>query len=108
MKIFPCGVAILVQPLKLEDVDSVYKKIKAAGLAVPDLSEKKREQAAIDVGVVVAIGALAWKDWGDGSPWAKVGDVIMHARHAGRVVMNEEERMLLINDEDVLCTIEGV
>jgi co-chaperonin GroES (HSP10) len=102
-----CGARVLVKPLRLEEADDVYKKIKAAGLEVPDSDEVKREKAALDKGRVVSVGPLAWYDWKDGEPWAKEGDLIMWARHAGRVVeKNGDDVLVIINDDDVLCVLE--
>lgn len=98
-----CGARLLVKPLQLEEADSVYKAAKKAGIAIPESDEKRREQAALDKGVVIQVGALAWFDWGDGTPWAKVGDSVIWARHAGKVVEVDNERYLILNDEDVIA-----
>lgn len=101
------GPRVLVKPFKLSEVDEVYKKVHQAGLAIPETRELQREKAAIDSGVVLSIGSLAWHDMGDGTPWAKVGDKVMWARHAGKVIDKEgEESLVVINDEDVVGLIE--
>jgi co-chaperonin GroES (HSP10) len=103
------GPRVLVRPFKLEETDEVYKKIKQAGLVVPDLDEKRREQAAIDKGIVISVGQLAYKDWGDGAPWVQVGDEVMWAKHAGKTVDYDEktgDRLVIINDEDIICKQE--
>jgi len=67
--------------------------------------QRKLERAAIDTGIIVSVGPNAWKGWDDGTPWAKVGDEVFFARHAGKVLVDEdtEEEFLIINDEDVLA-----
>lgn len=110
MQIRVLGPRLLVKPHKLEDVDDIYKKIKAAGLHIPDFTEKRREEAAIDQGVVISVGELAWKDWNDGTPWVKEGDEVMWARHAGRIVKFDEktgDRLIILNDEDIICKVEN-
>lgn len=101
-----CGTRVLVKPYKLEEVDEVYKAVKRAGLAIPDLDEKRREEAALDKGVVVQVGTLAWFDWGDGAPWAKVGDKVIWARHAGKVVEIDGVRHLILNDDDIIAVTD--
>jgi co-chaperonin GroES (HSP10) len=104
------GPRLLVKPFKLEEVDELYKRIKAAGLHVPEMDEKRREQAAIDEGMVISVGSLAWKDWGDGTQWVKEGDKVMWARHAGRTVDYDEksgDTLVILNDEDIICKVDG-
>lgn len=104
------GPRVLVKPFKLEEVDDIYKKVKNAGLAIPDTNERRREEAAIDEGVVVSVSALAWSDWKDPTPWCKEGDRVMWARHAGKVVDYDErsgDRLIILNDEDVICRVDG-
>lgn len=100
------GARVLVRPFKLEEIDETYKKVKAAGLEVPNLREKRLEEAALDQGTVVAVGDLAWYDWGDGQPWASIGDKVLWARHAGKTVEIDGEKHLILNDEDVVAVIE--
>lgn len=104
------GPRVLVRPFKLEEVDEVYKRVKSAGLAIPRLDEKRREEAAIDEGVVVSVGALAFKDWGDGTPWVKEGDRVVWARHAGKTVKYDDktdDRLVIVNDEDIIAVTDG-
>lgn len=109
MAIKVAGPRVLVKQHKLEDVNPTFKAAKAAGIAIPEnLREVKLEQRALDKGVVLQIGSLAWKDWGDGTPWCAVGDEVQYARHAGKVVKEKEEseeEFVILNDEDIICVI---
>lgn len=108
MKVSVQGPRVLVKPYKLEEVDEIYKKIKAAGLEIPETDEKRREQAAVEKGVVVSIGSLAYKDWGDGTPWCRVGDSVVWARYAGKVIAIDGVDHYILNDEDIIAvTSEG-
>ena len=55
-------------------------------------------------GTVVDIGAECWPDQ---EPWCKVGDLIAWSKFAGKFVIDEnEDKFVIINDQDVLCTLE--
>ena len=104
-RLVPVGKHLLVKAHKLEDVDPVYKRVKAAGLAIPELKEKKLQERAVERATVVAISSSAWKDWFDGKPWCSVGDDIIFAKYGGHVITEGTEEFILLNDEDVLCVI---
>lgn len=101
---------ILVRQDKLEDKDEAF----AAGARIPGFEvikdERKREQAAIDTGVVVAIGATAFRDFGVESP-IKVGDYVVYAKYGGKTMIDPEDKTqyVALNDEDVIAivTTEG-
>jgi co-chaperonin GroES (HSP10) len=107
----PKAIGLVVRPDKLEEADPVYARAKAAGLALAPHDDLKREQAGVDKGTVVALGGVAFQAYG-GSPedWCQVGDYIAYARYAGKTVKDPEtgEDLLIINDEDYVCTIIGV
>ena len=103
----PCGHRLIVKPLLLEDVDTTWKAAKAAGLAIPDLRERRLEKAAIARGTVLAIGPTAWKDFQSG-PWCQVGDIIMFAKYSGSFVKEtpDSDEVVVLNDEDVILVIK--
>lgn len=70
----------------------------------PDLEKSKQ-----DTGVLVHIGSQAWQDFGDGSPWAEVGDRVVFARYGGNKVVDPEteEEYIVLNDKDINAVIEG-
>lgn len=97
---------ILVKPFKLEDFDPVYKQAAAAGIHVPKLAEKVREEQAVDRGIVIAIGPEAFKEWTQ--DWVvTVGQEIFFAKYAGKRLKDPytEEECIALNDEDVVAVI---
>ena len=111
MPINVVGPRILVKQDKLEDINPLFKAAKAAGIALPEASrEVKLEQRALDRGTVLQIGLLAWEDWGDSAPWCAVGDKVLYARHAGKIIKEQEgedaEEFVILNDEDIIAVLE--
>jgi co-chaperonin GroES (HSP10) len=104
----PAGHRVLVRPDKLEDTDPVYAAAKKAGIELARKDDFKREQAAVDQGVVISLGSTAFKDFG-GEPWCGEGDYIAYARHAGKYVTDPEtkEEFIILNDEDVVAVLKG-
>lgn len=100
------GHRVLIQPLKIEEVDETFKRAKAAGLYLGETDELRREQNAVDKGTVVSIGSTAFKDFG-GDPWCAVGDLVAFAKYAGKYIEDPEtkEKYLIVNDEDVLSVL---
>lgn len=105
--IIPLIHRIVVKPEALDEFSSDVRRLKAIGLTVPELADAKRAQAAVDRGVVISIGATAYKDYGIESP-VKVGDVVNYARFAGKIIEDPvtEESFILLNDEDLICIIK--
>lgn len=106
----PCGHRLVVKPYKQEEVDEVLKKAKESGfLDNFEIinSNKKREDASVDTGVVTAIGPTAWNDFG-GIPWCKVGDEILFAKFAGKFVEDPDtnDTVCILNDEDVVAVVK--
>lgn len=104
--IIPVLHRILVKPNKLEEEDKSYKSAIGAGIIIPELDQRKREQAAVDRGIVVQVGDTAFTDFGAVSP-VKAGDYIAYAKHAGKYVRDPEteEDFLILNDEDIVCIL---
>lgn len=99
---------ILVKPEKFEDFSKDIQYAKRIGLVVAETEEKKRAEASVDRGEVVAIGATAFKDFGVDCP-IKIGDIVNYARYSGKHLedANSEEKYILLNDEDVLSLIKS-
>lgn len=106
--IIPCGHRLLVKPFKQTEVDEVYKKsqefLKNFEIVNPN---KDREDASVDVGVVVSIGATAWQNDSHGfTPWCAVGDKIVFAKFAGKFIKDGDVNYCILNDEDVCAIIK--
>lgn len=101
--IIPLLHRILVKVDKIEDKDEAFKRAHAAGIYI-QRDEREREQAAIDTGIVVAIGDTAFKDFGTASP-IKVGDYVCYAKYGGKAMEDPytKEKFVALNDEDVIA-----
>ena len=107
MKFIPLGHRVLVRQMKLEEFDPTYKKVSSV-IVIPETEDRKREQNAVDMGVVEAIGPTAFKDFG-GDPWVKVGDKVYFAKYAGKILKDHnkpEDQFVLLNDEDLCASVE--
>lgn len=100
-----CGHRLLVKPILLEESDEVYKSAKALGLELIR-EDTKREAESVDKGIVMQIGATAFKDFG-GDYWCHVGEMIVYAKFAGKLVKDPvtKEDYIVLNDEDVVAVI---
>jgi len=104
----PCGHRLLVKPFKQEQVDEIMRKHSEFLSTLTVINDnKKREDASVDRGVVVAIGPTAWRDFG-GEAWCKVGDEILFAKFAGKFTTDPEtgEDFAILNDEDVVAVVK--
>jgi len=91
----PAGHRVLVLP---EEV----KEKTDGGIYLPQQA-KDREQAAVIVGTLVAVGPQAWDGFGDGKPWAGVGDDVIFAKYGGAVVKGiDGKEYRILNDEDIV------
>jgi len=97
----PTGWRMLVLPFKMKE------KTKGGVILAEDTLE--RQQVASQVGLVMAMGPQCYKDkerYPEG-PWCKVNDWIMFARYAGSRIKIEGGEMRLLNDDEVLATIDS-
>ena len=83
--------------VKLDNV----KEETPGGLVIPDSVQNLAKYNAI-VGKVYSIGEGCWKDFGDGSPWAKVGQEVLFAKNAGWMLEEDDGDYRIMNDEDVI------
>lgn len=106
MAINPILHRILVKQDSLEDKDDNFAAARRAGIVIVE-NEHKREQAAIDTGVVVTIGPTAFRDFGLDSPPIKVGDKVVFAKYGGKVIEDPatNEKFVALNDEDVIAVL---
>lgn len=100
-KFVAIGFRVHVKP----DVNETEVAAKRAGLVLAPTQDRRQEQLAVDTGVVVDIGPTAWTDYG-GTPWVKIGDKVVYARHAGYAVGEDEDKILVVNDGDIVTKME--
>ena len=97
----PTGWRMLVLPFKMKE------KTKGGVILAEDTLE--RQQVASQVGLVMAMGPQCYKDkerYPEG-PWCKEKDWIMFARYAGSRIKIEGGELRLLNDDEVLATIDS-
>ena len=97
----PTSWRLLVLPFKMKE------KTKGGVILAEDTLE--RQQVASQVGLVMAMGpdCYADKDRYPDGPWCKEKDWIMFARYAGSRIKIEGGEMRLLNDDEVLATIDS-
>ena len=97
----PTGWRLLVLPFKMKE--------KTKGGIVLAETTLERQQVASQVGLVLAMGPQCYKDkerYPEG-PWCKVNDWVMFARYAGSRVKIEGGEIRMLNDDEVLATIDS-
>ena len=97
----PTGWRLVVLPFKMKE--------KTKGGIVLAETTLERQQVASQVGLVMAMGPDCYKDkerYPDG-PWCKVNDWVMFARYAGSRIKIDGGEMRLLNDDEVLATIDS-
>ena len=97
----PTGWRMLVLPFKMKE--------KTKGGVHLAESTLERQQVASQVGLVMAMGPQCYQDkerYPEG-PWCKEKDWVMFARYAGSRIKIEGGEMRLLNDDEVLATIES-
>ena len=105
--IVPVVHRLIVKQKQLEKTSSEYKRAEAMGLVIPDTDDKKRAQAGVDQGYVVAIGPTAFKDFGIDTP-VEVGDLVAFARYSGKTIVDPDDNIeyVALNDEDIVAIIK--
>ena len=97
----PTGWRLLVLPFKMKE-----KTKGGIHLAETTL---ERQQVASQVGLVMAMGPQCYKDkerYPEG-PWCKEKDWVMFARYAGSRIKIDGGKMRLLNDDEVLASIDS-
>jgi chaperonin GroES len=97
----PTGWRLLVLPFKM-------KETTKGGIVLAETT-LERQQVASQVGLVMAMGPQCYKDkerYPEG-PWCKEKDWIMFARYAGSRIKIDGGEMRLLNDDEVLATIDS-
>ena len=97
----PTGWRLLVLPFKMKE--------KTKGGVILAENTLERQQVASQVGLVMAMGPQCYKDkerYPEG-PWCKEKDWVMFARYAGSRIKIDGGEMRLLNDDEVLATIDS-
>ena len=97
----PTGWRMLVLPFKMKE--------KTKGGVILAETTLERQQVASQCGLVLKMGPDCYKDkerYADG-PWCKEGEWVMFARYAGSRIKIEGGEIRLLNDDEVLATIEN-
>ena len=97
----PTGWRMVVLPFKMPE------KTKGGLYIGQDTLE--RQQVASQVGLVLAMGPQCYKDkerYPEG-PWCKEKDWVMFARYAGSRIKIDGGEIRLLNDDEVLATIDS-
>lgn len=97
------GHRVLIKPMPVEEITK-------GGIILT--VDKKKEILASTKGTILAVGPQAWvafsKNRDNSEPWAAVGDTVLIAKYAGKVLQDPEtgEEVIVCNDEDVLLRIK--
>ncbi len=96
----PTGWRILVLPFKMNE--------KTKGGVFMNESTLERQQVASQCGNVLAMGPDCYgdKERFSQGPWCKVGDWVVFARYAGSRIEIEGGEVRLLNDDEVLATVQ--
>jgi co-chaperonin GroES (HSP10) len=97
MKLEPLGHRVLIDP-EFENSQTDW------GFKLDTTESWDREKYKTQIGVIVAIGATAWKDF-KCEPWARVGDKVYYSKYAHKVVHDGDKEYFIVNDEDIQCRI---
>jgi co-chaperonin GroES (HSP10) len=119
MKCRAIGHRVLVKPISVAEDAKLPKGLQDSGFQIKaglDKDADFRAESEINIGTIIALGPLAWKhrDFGFGvvsdeewkEAWPKVGDKVFYLKYAGYFVGAGEQRVYIINDDDVKLIIE--
>ena len=96
----PTGWRLLVLPFKMKE------KTKG-GIIMSDVTIES-QQVASQCGLVVALGDQCYdKERYPEGPWCKKGDWVVFARYAGSRIQIDGGEVRLLNDDEILATIEN-
>ena len=93
----PVGYRILLRPR------GVVEKTKG-GIILTE-TNKDSQSYLNSVGQIIAMGAECYSD--RKRPWCKVGDWVIFGRYAGARVSVQNVKMVLLNDDEIIATMEN-
>ena len=97
----PTGWRLIVLPFKMDE--------KTKGGIIVNETTLEKQQVASQCGNVLAMGPQCYSDkerYPEG-PWCKVGDWVIFARYAGSRIQIEGGEIRLLNEDEILATIEN-
>ena len=96
----PTGWRLLVLPFKMNE--------KTKGGVLLGQETLERQQVGSQCGNVLAMGPDCYndKDRFREGPWCKVGDWVVFARYAGSRIEIEGGEVRLLNDDEILATVQ--
>jgi chaperonin GroES len=96
----PTGWRILVLPFKMKE--------KTKGGIIMSETTIERQQVASQCGLVLAMGEQCYdKERYPEGPWCKKGQWVVFARYAGSRIQIDGGEVRLLNDDEILATIEN-
>ena len=97
----PVGYRILIRP-------HVPSNKTEGGVYLSDKTQETMEVTTV-VGLVIKMGPLCYQDTDKfpSGPWCKEKDWVMFARYAGSRIKIDGGEMRLLNDDEVLATIDS-
>ena len=97
----PCGYRLLVLPFTPKE------KTKGGIIIAQEALDKAR--IATNCGYVLKMGPLAYtdKERFSSGPWCKKGDWVIFARYAGSRIQIDGGEIRMLNDDEVLATIDN-
>jgi chaperonin GroES len=96
MRVIPLMHRALVKPKQVETKT-------ASGIILTETLTRK-EQAATDEGIILAIGDTFGKDFG-AEVLPKVGDKVLFAKYAGKFIKDGDTDLVLLNDDDLIAIV---
>lgn len=98
MEIIPLMHRCLVRPKQVETKT-------ASGIILTE-SLTRKEQAATEEGIILALGDTFGKDFG-AEVLPKVGDKIYFAKYAGKFIKDEDgSDLVFLNDDDIIAIVK--
>ncbi len=94
MKLVPLGDRVVLKQLVAEETTK-------SGIVLPGQSKEKPQQAE-----VVAVGPGGMVDGKEVKMEVKVGDKVIYSKYAGTEVKLEEEKYIIVKQEDILAVIK--
>ena len=96
----PTGWRLLVLPFKMKE--------KTKGGIIMSETTIERQQVASQCGLVISMGDQCYdKERYPEGPWCKKGQWVVFARYAGSRIQIDGGEVRLLNDDEILATIEN-